>query len=104
MTLRKYPDDDCSENNLAWALLKNGQYEEALAYATKAVEADPTRTAHQDTLAHAAYGARKWNTAAEAWERAIALDPAFMSHRTDPDCQRDALLLKDAQRRAADSH
>lgn len=104
MTLRKYPDDDCSENNLAWALLKNGQFEEALAYATKAVEADPTRTAHQDTLAHAAYGAGQWSVAAEAWERAIALDPAFMSRRTEPDCKRDALLLADAQRRAAASH
>ncbi len=63
-------------NELAWlAANTGGDLDEALKYATRAVEIWPTQSAYIDTLARVHFGRKEYSKAIELQTRAIALEP-----------------------------
>jgi len=70
------PDDPTDYNQFAWLVGNTeGDAEEALRCARKAVELSPTSGAYHDTLAHVYFGRGDYRGAVEHQERAAELEP-----------------------------
>jgi len=86
-------------NSLAWLMDCNDLYEEAYPIARRASELAPKSGFIADTLAHAAYGTRRWQEAVDAWQRALAPGSDFT--HPDKECSQDGAKLADAKAKAA---
>jgi Flp pilus assembly protein TadD len=73
--LRREPGNAEAMNNLAWVLLQAEAAGEALAWAEKAVAADPHEPAYLDTLAEIRIVRHDHEGARQAIAEALALDP-----------------------------
>ena len=73
--LRREPGNAEAMNNLAWVLLQTEAAGEALAWAEKAVAADPHEPAYLDTLAEIHIVRHDYAGARQAIAEALALDP-----------------------------
>jgi Flp pilus assembly protein TadD len=62
-------------NNLAWLLLNQKRYSEALFYIRQAIQIEPYGAASWDTLAAIFISREEWNSAAVALQTALRLDP-----------------------------
>lgn len=73
--LRREPGNDEAMNNLAWVLLQAEKTKEALAWAEKAVAANPREPAYLDTLAEIRIARHDYAGARQTIGEALALDP-----------------------------
>jgi len=91
-SIRAWDSDSVQE--IVRTLVELGQPTIALPLARDVVKITPRPAAAADTLAHAAYAAKRWSEAFEAWTNAPTLDPRRMKPA-------DHEKLEDARRRAA---
>jgi Tfp pilus assembly protein PilF len=73
--LRRQKDDAGGMNNLAWVLLRQDKFDDALLWAQRAVLAEP-QPAILDTLAEVYLARKEFAAAAPVVARALALEPA----------------------------
>lgn len=73
--LDRKPENTLAMNNLAWALVKLEENEDAISWGRKAVEAEPDNPYFWDTLAAAYLSAGRHDKAEEAVRRGLALEP-----------------------------
>ena len=99
---RKLASDDARHTNtLAWYLCLAGRGAEALPLARAATAAEPANADYQDTLAHAAFAASKWQEAATAWQRVLAANPKYFQDSRHINCSEDEAHLSRARKLAA---
>jgi Flp pilus assembly protein TadD len=82
LALRREPGNAEAMNNLAWVLLRAEETGEALAWAEKAVAANPREPAYFDTLAEIRIARHDYAGARQAIAEAFALDPPEELHHS----------------------
>jgi hypothetical protein len=87
------PDLAPALNGVAWRLVAQKRWSDALVYARLAFASSPSMEV-ADTLAHAAYCQGEWTEAATAWDKAFALGLQTDSEEL---CKYDVKKLEDAR-------